>query len=75
MHMLYSHDAPHGLQIPGRDTRRCAALQEGLSLVEDVPLLLALLFAAARDEAPGKDAPDAAGVAASVAVDSHLQRD
>ena len=49
--------------------------KRGLSLVEDVPLLLALLLAATRDKAPGKNAPDAAGVAASVAVDSHLQRD
>ena len=49
--------------------------KRGLSLVEDVPLLLALLFTAAWDKAPGEDAPDAAGVAAAVAVHPHLQRD
>jgi hypothetical protein len=45
----------------------------GLSLVEDVPLLLVPVLLVSWDEAPAEDSPDAAGVAATVAIDSSLR--
>lgn len=52
----------------------CVDSEGVASLAEDVLLLLLPLFLADRYEASVQNAPDAAGIAAAIAIDSHLRR-